>query len=319
MAGDGEVEGDAVEVEALAAIDAALRARGRAAEAEILAERGMSRDAFRKAKAALTALVQAELAAGHGEVIVRYTAALRRARAGAGAPGPARRAESGDGHARAPAAPLPESRVETPTFLARERASDRLAAQVAPASERLDGTVELGDAVVPPAPLPFAKAASAVSSMLPPATPTPPAGPRLDTGTREVDLQELRASVLPFPHCADGPVPPASVARATPTPSLERYALLRATLRVRGEDDAGTWARFGLRSIEEKRALEAAFAERFRRDTGERERFLVLVRELLESFGRSGSGTTDTDDELAATVEAQRPGPSGDAPPGWER
>jgi len=69
-------------------------------------------------------------------------------------------------------------------------------------------------------------------------------------------------------------------ADAGPQLTLEQYAILRAQLAVKGEDDPETLRLFGITSRSAKEALQARFAERFRQDGAAQARFVDLVRAL---------------------------------------
>jgi hypothetical protein len=81
------------------------------------------------------------------------------------------------------------------------------------------------------------------------------------------------------------------VQQTSPTPiglqlTLEQYAVLRAQLTVRGEDDQETLRLFGVTSPAAKEALQARFAERFRLDAAVQARFVDLVRTLTGELRR---------------------------------
>jgi hypothetical protein len=86
-------------------------------------------------------------------------------------------------------------------------------------------------------------------------------------------LAASRGPCLPFPNSE----PAASV----PPLTLEQYASFRARLSVEGEDNARTWAEFGVTSRVVKDALQAQFAARFRQDPEAQGRFIDLLQRAV--------------------------------------
>jgi hypothetical protein len=124
-----------------------------------------------------------------------------------------------------------------------------------------------------PPPPPSSSRSSDSNAALPPATrPRIKASPPF-TGT--VDAIRVPVPVLPFAQKAAG---------EPPSLTLEEYASLRANLMVKGEEDPGTWKRFGIASQAMKEALQVRFASRFRDDPGARVRFLELVERLMNEL-----------------------------------
>lgn len=74
-----------------------------------------------------------------------------------------------------------------------------------------------------------------------------------------------------------------------PDVSLEQYVELCAELSVRGEDDAGVLARFGVGSSAAHSALKARFAERFGRDFGLQRWFSDAVNRLATKLREGGA------------------------------
>jgi hypothetical protein len=62
--------------------------------------------------------------------------------------------------------------------------------------------------------------------------------------------------------------------------TLEQYALFRAHLTFRGEEDAETLEAFGVASLLAKEALQARFAWLFKQDPAAQATFVELVRKL---------------------------------------
>jgi hypothetical protein len=72
--------------------------------------------------------------------------------------------------------------------------------------------------------------------------------------------------------------------------SVDQYALLRALLAVKGEDDQETWKQFGLTSAAEKNAVQASFAARFKQEPAVQARFVELVPRLIVQLRSGGTG-----------------------------
>jgi len=83
------------------------------------------------------------------------------------------------------------------------------------------------------------------------------------------------AAALPFAQRGAVEPPPLTV---------EDYASLRASLTVKGEDDAETWKRFGIASPAMKEALQVRFAAKFRDDPESRDRFVALLQRLVSEL-----------------------------------
>jgi hypothetical protein len=164
----------------------------------------------------------------------------------------------------------------------------------------LDGTVELRDAVLGPA-LPFVNSDTAGGAEEKAAVPRQPV--RMATGTEDVDVAKLREALMPFARGRASSAPAAPIGAAEL--SLEDYALLRASLMIHGEDDAATLASFGIRSRDEKSAIQARFAALFRGDAAAQARFVALVKRLVETVPRSGVPSTSPapEPDLDATAE----------------
>jgi len=208
-------------------------------------------------------------------------------------------------HGRTPAEEGPEARRDAEAMRdavvvieQTDAGAERVVTADEPALAELDGTREIRDFVPAPA-LPFGSAAGSVT---PPSTTERREVARVASGTEDVDVARIRAALLPF-----GAVRPAGADTASPRPelSLEDYAFLRASLTIHGEDDAPTLAQFGIRSADEKRATQARFAAVFRGDPGAQERFVSLVKRLIESLPRSGSSPSIVapEPDLDATTE----------------
>jgi hypothetical protein len=85
-----------------------------------------------------------------------------------------------------------------------------------------------------------------------------------------------RGPALPFAGTPPGDqTPPAP---GVPDLTVDQYALLRAHLALKGEEDAETWHDFGISSLAVKEALQAHFAARFRQDPAAQARFVELVQ-----------------------------------------
>jgi hypothetical protein len=121
-----------------------------------------------------------------------------------------------------------------------------------------------------------------------------------------VDLAALRRRLFPFA---------ASAATGLDTKraevSVEQYARLRATLSLLGEDHSDTWASFGIHSAEEKRRLQSEFAEHFRSDDRERERFVLLVAGFIASMRSSTAAPNEPDLEATSEMPLKNPTPRG--------
>ncbi len=132
------------------------------------------------------------------------------------------------------------------------------------APAELTGTVGVVEAPSGPA-LPFVTGRAA----LPPSRVRAPA-----TLTGTVDAVDISGRpAVPFIE-QTSPVP------IGPQLTLEQYAVLRAQLTLKGEDDQETLLLFGVASPAAKEALQARFAERFRQDAAVQARFVELVRTL---------------------------------------
>ncbi len=170
----------------------------------------------------------------------------------------------------------------------------------------LDGTREVHAALLDRPTTPFVDGAPspavsrpAARDAKPPAS-TGAAAPRAFE-TENVDVDKIRALVLPFGRGGAG--------RAQPAMTLEQYAMLRAALARNGADDLPTLIRFGVASLEAKKALETQFATLFRADPAAQARFL----ELLKQAGAVPSGPAagnapkpaakTAEDDLDATAE----------------
>jgi hypothetical protein len=72
--------------------------------------------------------------------------------------------------------------------------------------------------------------------------------------------------------------------------TVDQYALLRALLAVKGEDDQETWQQFGLISAARKNAVQVSFAAMFKQDPAAQARFVELVPRLIAQLRPGGAG-----------------------------
>ena len=92
---------------------------------------------------------------------------------------------------------------------------------------------------------------------------------------------------LPFRPQAAAPAPKTAQREEErsvrgPDLTLEQYATFRAQLAIEGENNPEVWANFGVASQDAKEALQARFAEQFRRDPGAQCRVIELVSAMVQ-------------------------------------
>lgn len=98
-----------------------------------------------------------------------------------------------------------------------------------------------------------------------------------------LSVEVPRGAALPFARSKDVAARPAD-ALAVPVMSVEGYALFRARLSVRGENDPETLREYGVTSKEVKDALQGRFAARFKEDPDAQSRFIELFRGLVSEL-----------------------------------
>jgi Pentapeptide repeats (8 copies) len=186
------------------------------------------------------------------------------------ASGPKPRARFAEPEPAAAAPPSSPAPAVAPTYLAARK-------------HPMEGTLNPPGATAEPAVLvtygagearPPAPDAQPAASAQPAGRPPVLRAPKELSGTMDI-TQAPRGPALPFAMILGGGVP---------LLTLEEYAALRANLTVKGEEDAETWKRFGIKSAADKEALQATFASRFRENAAVQKRFIELLQTILEDL-----------------------------------